>query len=507
MIRIYFLFGSFLENLKPSFENIYVISSLIFFGSLFFGIAFYMAVNGWDFSLAYFFSASVLLGDMYLLPTETNTISQTFTLFYFLWGTTLLAGAVAATANQLVTSAIKIAAQERKRLLSLNEPEDLERDMMLNTSGLQNLQAKFFKAIGWSTYKSKYLSICVACSWLFIGFLYGRLFEEWTVYQSFFFALSAMSASGSFPPVCEEGDGVTCRFGVVRCLLLGTYLIIGVPIFAYTMGQFAELLVEQAIRANELKLMMSPLTEKEFKIAFNLHSGQIPSMDSSDDFQDNSSRGIVINRQRSMTIKVKSTLSLTLNDFIILELLRLKKIGKDDLECIKNLFDAIDEDKDGVIVPSEARKYGQLQSNNNTGRYGALDTIPEGDYEDIEKSDEEVGVFSPLAGPSLTPEANTSAEYVFDEDEDKLDPDAHEDLMSYNDLILPLIRDMSTGLAGPSTPTPDPETGLIPRFGRSRSYSARSYSSLEFDNEKEKKAKMKTTDNIPAIKHSKSTYL
>jgi hypothetical protein len=66
-------------------EDIYILSSFIFFFSLAIGIGFYMIINNWSFSLSYYFAASVLLGDMYLVPVEPNPYSPIFTLCYFVW--------------------------------------------------------------------------------------------------------------------------------------------------------------------------------------------------------------------------------------------------------------------------------------------------------------------------------------------------------------------------------------------------------------------------------------
>ena len=293
--------GNLRKHITAIAENIYYTSSLVFFASLFIGIAFYMHVNQWSFALSYYFAASVLLGDMYLLPTEPTSASQLFTLCYFLWGTTLLAGAVAATANTLITNAGKVAADERKRIMQLqstvsnrvgNKKKSAESS---SSTGLDEsakyyknlsdthphmiyLQMRFYeflRSIHWFHYRSKYIAISSLLFWVFVGFLYGEYYEGWDYSYSLKFAFAAVSASGSFPPTCPPTAAGSCDLGTVRSLLVGSYIIVGVPIFAYTMGQFAEFLVEHAIRVNEQNLMLRPLTEEEFRFAYELQKGTV----------------------------------------------------------------------------------------------------------------------------------------------------------------------------------------------------------------------------------------
>jgi hypothetical protein len=75
-----------------SWENLYFIAPAVFFVSFSVGVVFYMICNQWSFSLSYYYAATVLLGEMFLVPSEASSYSQTFTLVYFLWGSTLMAG-------------------------------------------------------------------------------------------------------------------------------------------------------------------------------------------------------------------------------------------------------------------------------------------------------------------------------------------------------------------------------------------------------------------------------
>lgn len=98
-------------------NNLLFIAPAVFISSLIVSISFYMETNKWNFATSYYFSASVMLGDMYLVPSEESIESQNFTLCLFLWGTTLLTGAIGAFANELVSKAIAVAADERKKVI------------------------------------------------------------------------------------------------------------------------------------------------------------------------------------------------------------------------------------------------------------------------------------------------------------------------------------------------------------------------------------------------------
>jgi hypothetical protein len=370
------------RQLQATWENAAVVAPIIVGASLFIGTIFYQFVNGWDLALSYFFAATVLFGDMYLVPTEPNPWSHVFTLFYFLWGTTLLAGAITSAANMVVNSAVRIAAEERKRIFATTTGVGLEENVDEEVAGYL---ARLYNYFQWAKYRSKYTALFFASLWIGLGTCYALLYEEWPLAESVLFAIAAVSTAGSIPPPCEGADATNCTIGTFRALFIGTYIVIGVPIFAYTVGQFAEILVERAIKSNEMKLMARPLTPQEFRFAFELHRGEIV-VDSASSVDDEEghllySRSLnesvnedidrehfetsqpevsflsmrkAFRRQKSWRGNSKPhAIRLTLEDFIILEMLRLQKITSADLHYIKMLFDSLDEDGDGVILSPE----------------------------------------------------------------------------------------------------------------------------------------------------------
>jgi hypothetical protein len=49
--------------------------------------------------------------------------------------------------------------------------------------------------------------------------------------------------------MCEEAEGYPdCQLGTSRALFTGTYILVGVPLFAFCLGQFSMVIVERAVR-------------------------------------------------------------------------------------------------------------------------------------------------------------------------------------------------------------------------------------------------------------------
>jgi Ca2+-binding EF-hand superfamily protein len=178
---------------------------------------------------------------------------------------------------------------------------------------------------------------------------------------------------------------------------MGTYIIVGVPLFAYTVGQFAGLIVEHAVKAKEQKLMVRPLTEAEFTFARQLRKGVLHHRDDDNsDFNSkngnkgNSENGISTGRTDEALCRIsegsgdfssrvlppplpppppppvskhaspavtREAMTIDLGEFILLELLRLQKVDMTDLLCLKALFDEIDDSGDGVIDMEEMRRH------------------------------------------------------------------------------------------------------------------------------------------------------
>lgn len=148
-------------------DNLFVTAPVILFLSTVFGVLFYYIVDKWDFPTCFLFSISVLVGNMYLIPAERTRLSQNFTLCFYLWGVIIFTGAIATYADALVVA--------------------ISRD------------SRRFKFGHWGHHNSHYIVLALGLIWIFVGVLYGLLYQEWTWEQSFYFAIAAMSSSGMSP--------------------------------------------------------------------------------------------------------------------------------------------------------------------------------------------------------------------------------------------------------------------------------------------------------------------
>lgn len=209
--------------------------------------------------------------------------------------------------------------------------------------------------------------------------------------------------------------------------------MVGVPLFAFTLGQFAGMIVERAIREREMQIMSRPLGESEFKFALSLKRNlktasatvtAVPNNEKGGDskrnsisrtsmsekvrssFKDHSSlfplkdpqrhqcEGEFCNasnisqgnhlqgrRQRAYSDSCINTASaghhshtpeqqshesnfsefaIDFGEFVVLEMLRLRRVDEHDLEAIRNLFDDIDYDNAGTIDQAKLERFSQL---------------------------------------------------------------------------------------------------------------------------------------------------
>ena len=168
--------------------------------------------------------------------------------------------------------------------------------------------------------------------WLGLGIYYGTIYENWTTGFALYFSVAAISGSGAAAPVCEGEDDENCSLGDFRAYFMTFYLIVGVPLFTLTLGQFSLALVERAVRSRELDAMLQPLSEEEYEFACTLDT-------------------------RDSTKKDQhQQIGIDLAQFLVMEMLRLKRFDRDDIYEIKELFNAIDYDNQGVITTEKLHK-------------------------------------------------------------------------------------------------------------------------------------------------------
>lgn len=156
---------------------------------------------------------------------------------------------------------------------------------------------------------------------------------------------------------------------------------------------------------------MRPLTDDEFRFAIRLnHANEMkPFGNNPNNSDDNSKKNYHHGdidfsrprpsslpspnvRSRSQTIGASGefngdiNLKLDFSDFIVLELLRLRKVEMSDLEHIKRLFDEIDDDGEGIIDKRKLRKHQLsrgLTSNHSSEKIDDIDLESNTNYNSI----------------------------------------------------------------------------------------------------------------------------
>jgi hypothetical protein len=157
------------------------------------------------------------------------------------------------------------------------------------------------------------------------GTIYGVFVERQPWNYSLYFAFGAMVSSGVPPPKCE-GEPNSCEVGVLRASFVCIYIIVGIPLFALFLTQVGSYFAERAIRVHEMHVLHRPLSQSEFQYSDVLRAAR------------GSKRIVVDDGTVGQPLR---TVTLSLSDFIVLELLRLKRMSPEELEDIKGIFDSI----------------------------------------------------------------------------------------------------------------------------------------------------------------------
>ena len=308
------------------YENVYLVTILAYLASLFIGVLFYRFINGWDIYTSYFFATQVQFGEMFGIPAEDTSYSRVFTLMYYLWSSTLFAGAVGAFSAHIVARAIE---SERRRNLRINIGKSDKSDK-----------------IGWKSHKSKYITILCSISWMIIGILYGIIFEKNSLFDSIYFAVAIISCTGiPMKSFCSGTYSKLCRFEPHQAIFLGIYITIGVPLYSLTMGQFTGLIVERAIRHSELQILTRKLTEDDYSLVMDICRSETTRKPKQHKRPTNKRT----HEESQLYSHENHNHKIILSEFIILELMRLKRFNEDDIVEIKQLFSYLDFNRNGKI--------------------------------------------------------------------------------------------------------------------------------------------------------------
>lgn len=155
------------------------------------------------------------------------------------------------------------------------------------------------------------------CLWVGMGILWGIVDQGWDPITATHFAVSALATGGLTAPDVNE-------YGILPAkpsIFCGVFCLLGVPLFALTLGHFAKVLVSGHVAALERAALARPISADDFALAARL---------TTDDS--------VVH----------------LSDFIVLQLLRQGKLTKEAIYALKHNFEMLDTDKSGTLTLEQA---------------------------------------------------------------------------------------------------------------------------------------------------------
>mmetsp|Transcript_14833 Transcript_14833/g.22324 ORF Transcript_14833/g.22324 Transcript_14833/m.22324 type:complete len:380 (+) Transcript_14833:68-1207(+) len=323
-------------------SNIYYVTPCAVLVCILGASLFYKYYHGWDYSTCLYYATQALVGEMYGIPEENDPLSEAFTLLIFIIGTTCVAVAIGAYASMVAEHAV-YRARKRVRMTAV---EDLNHDGVISLDEwCVYYWSRFLDVIGWDDHKFKYFTVAGTGVWLLVGIAFSRIYEGQSYFQAVYFAVGAMSCSGYPAPECSSpGNPSNCTIDFLRAVFVSVYIMVGVPLFSLSMGQFSGIIIERAEHASELAKISRPITDEEFLLAACVtgavgNPAKVPSS-----YGTGGSRDI-------------NELSLDLSQFIVMELLRLQRVSEDELNDFKDIFSSIDMDSSGTIDYSEVKLY------------------------------------------------------------------------------------------------------------------------------------------------------
>lgn len=153
--------------------------------------------------------------------------------------------------------------------------------------------------------------------WMSMGISWGMIDQGWDIITATHFAVSALATGGLTAPDVNA-DGILPARPAIFC---GVYCLLGIPLFALTLGHFAYVLVAKQVAALEREALTRPMTKQEYDLASHLTTN--------DDV-------------------------VHLSDFIVLQLLRQGKLTPEAVQVLKEKFEMLDSQGCGTLSLGQA---------------------------------------------------------------------------------------------------------------------------------------------------------
>ncbi|CAB9497566.1 expressed unknown protein [Seminavis robusta] len=348
------------------------------------GTLFYSYCNKWPLPQSFFYAVDAGMSIGFCTDVkETLLISKAFTIFYILLGASIVGGALALFIQDAMENISEPAVQEYQLLLAretfdkadVGDDGVLSRDEFtalirqgmpqITEEGIGRLWNKFDRlkdgVIHFEEFVGCYRGIdrlvkvvqreniqnskdihplkklkfyigfrlqqlwalehriyVVFVLWVGGGIAWGILDQHWDPITATHFAVSALATGGLTGPDVNA-EGILPTDPAIFC---GVFCLFGIPLFALTLGHFAQVLVAGHVKAMETTALTRPLSEAEFDLAKHLTTP-------------------------------KDSL-IHLSDFIVLQLLRQGRLSLSAVEVLRHNFDLLDRDRTGTLTLEEA---------------------------------------------------------------------------------------------------------------------------------------------------------
>ncbi|MCL4418116.1 MAG: hypothetical protein M1365_15765, partial [Actinobacteria bacterium] len=188
----------------------------------------------------------------------------------------------------------------------------------------------FKLSIGWYSNRPIVILTFSFVVWMGLGIAYGMTYENYSFITALYWAVTTCATGGLQSPPCLNisPDGI-CDMGNTRGGLMGVFMMIGVPLYAFTLAQFSRLVVGFIVYARQDEQMNQPIEDVDFIFAANVLSPE-------------------------------GSVTLVLGEYILLELMRMGQTNRHQIESIKKKFYQLDKLKRGELDIDDLIKIGKV---------------------------------------------------------------------------------------------------------------------------------------------------